>query len=170
MNHRKSNAKVRSERRRALCALSVLVSVVLVCSTGRTDIVTEWNVKAVDTMTTQRVTGGALPARTLAMMHSAMFNSVNSVANRYKLYLVDARPDATDVSPEAAVHAAARRVLVDLYPKEKATLDAAFDVESQPVKPQRLRCWRRVRRTDLTVPIPTGRRLRLAYMSPRRRW
>ena len=127
MNHRKSNAKVRSERRRALCALSVLVSVVLVCSTGRTDIVTEWNVKAVDTMTTQRVTGGALPARTLAMMHSAMFNSINSVANRYKLYLVDARPDATDVSPEAAVHAAARRVLVDLYPKEKATLDAAFD-------------------------------------------
>jgi len=127
MIHRKSNAKVRSERRRALCALSVLVSVVLLCSTGRADIITDWNVKAVDTMTAQRVTGGALPARTLAMVHTAMFNAVNSVANRYKLYLVAARPDATDVSPEAAAHAAARRVLVELYPKEKATLDAAFD-------------------------------------------
>ena len=121
MDHRKSNAK------RALCVLSVLFSVVLICSPGRADIIADWNVKAVDTMTAQRVTGGALPARTLAMMHTAMFNAVNSVANRYKLYLVAARPDATDVSPEAAAHSAARRVLVDLYPKEKAALDAAFD-------------------------------------------
>jgi hypothetical protein len=127
MNHRKSNVKPLSEGWRALCTLSVLFSVALLCSTGYADVVTDWNRKAVDTMEAQRVTGGAVPARTLAMMHGAMFNAVNSVAKRYALYLVAALPDATDASPEAAAHAAARRILAELYPKEKAALDAAFD-------------------------------------------
>src|SRR6266542_104472 len=65
--------------------------------------------------------------RTLAMLHSAIFNAVNSVTKGYRLYLVAALPDAPDASLEAGVHTAAKQVLIELYPKEKAALDAAFD-------------------------------------------
>ena len=127
MKYRKSNIEALSAVGRALCAFSVLFSVALVCSTGRADIVTDWNQKAVATLVSQRVTGGALPARTLAMMHTAMFNAVNAVSKDYKLYAVAALPESPDASPETAAHTAARRVLAELYPKERAALDATFD-------------------------------------------
>jgi hypothetical protein len=111
----------------SLCGLSAFFIITLLCFTARADIVTDWNEKAVATMAAQRVTGGAVPARTLAMVHSAMFNAINSVTKSYRLVLVAALPDAPDASLEAAVHTAAKQVLIELYPKEKAALDAAFD-------------------------------------------
>jgi hypothetical protein len=111
----------------SLCGLSAFFIITLVCFTARADIVTDWNEKAVATMAAQRVTGGAVPARTLAMVHSAIFNAINSVTKSYRLVLVAALPDAPDASLEAAVHTAAKQVLIELYPKEKAALDAAFD-------------------------------------------
>jgi hypothetical protein len=111
----------------SLCGLSAFFIITLLCFTARADIVRDWNEKAVATMAAQRVTGGAVPARTLAMVHSAMFNAINSVTKSYRLVLVAALPDAPDASLEAAVHTAAKQVLIELYPKEKAALDAAFD-------------------------------------------
>jgi hypothetical protein len=111
----------------SLCGLSAFFIITLVCFTARADIVTDWNEKTVATMAAQRVTGGAVPARTLAMVHSAIFNAINSVTKSYRLVLVAALPDAPDASLEAAVHTAAKQVLIELYPKEKAALDAAFD-------------------------------------------
>jgi hypothetical protein len=108
-----------------LCGLSAFI--MALCSTAAADIVTDWNEKALTTMAAQRVTGGVIPARTLAMVHSAMFNAVNSVTKSYRLVLVASLPDAPDASLEVAAHAAARRVLAELYPKEKAALDATFD-------------------------------------------
>ena len=56
------------------------------------------------TLASQRVTGEAVPARTLAMMHTAMFNAVNAVAKDYKRYAVAPLADAPDASPETAAH------------------------------------------------------------------
>jgi hypothetical protein len=128
MNRRKSNVRPLSERWRVLlCVLSALFTLTLVSSKVQADIVADWNGKAGDTMVAQGVTSGVGPARTLAMMHAAMFNAVNAVGKRYALYMVTTVPDAAGASPEAAAHAAARRVLADLYPKQKPALDAAFD-------------------------------------------
>jgi len=89
----------------------VLVSFALFSSAAHADLITDWNERALATMATERVTGGVAPARVLAMMHIAMFEAAN----------------AAGVSAEAAVHAAAKRVLAELYPKQTAKLDAAFE-------------------------------------------
>jgi PAP2 superfamily len=61
--------------------------------------------------------------RTMAILHVAMFDAVNSIEPRYKPYKV--RLAATpDTSKEAAAAAAAAAVLIKLYP------DAAADVQS----------------------------------------
>jgi hypothetical protein len=61
--------------------------------------------------------------RTMAILHLAMFDAVNSIEPRYKPYKV--RLSATpDTSKEAAAAAAAGAVLIKLYP------DAAADVRS----------------------------------------
>src|ERR1700737_3981914 len=73
-------------------------------------------------------TPGAQPAtihatRSFAIMHSAIYDAVNAIDGTHKPYLV--RPGASHLaSQEAAAAAAAHEVLVKLYPKFQATLDA----------------------------------------------
>ena len=92
----------------------------------RADIITEWNERAFAAMEAEKVTGGFGPARILTIMHAAMFDAVNAVDKRYTSYS-GATLDATGASPEVAVHAAARRALAELLPRQKPMLDAAFD-------------------------------------------
>ena len=75
-------------------------------------------------MKVERV-GGNPGTRTLAMMHVAMSDAVNSVQGRYTRHVatVPARPDA---SAEAAATAAARLILVQLYPNQKAMIEDAY--------------------------------------------
>ena len=68
-------------------------------------------------MAADREEGGLAQARTLAMMHTAILNAVESASQR----------GAAGISPEVAAQAAARRVLEGLYPEQKNMLDAAFD-------------------------------------------
>jgi hypothetical protein len=77
-------------------------------------------------MAAERIGANPPQARTLAMMHIAMSDAVNAAGKRYTLYSSGV-PEAVGASPEAAVHAAARQVLGELYPKQKASLDAEFD-------------------------------------------
>ena len=107
----------------AWIAASVLA--LLPCSV-RADIVTDWNEKAFIAMEEEKVLGGFELARILAIMHAAMFDAVNAVDKRYMSFS-GATIDATGASPEVAVHAAAHRALVDLLPKQKPMLDAAFN-------------------------------------------
>jgi len=92
----------------------------------RADIVTDWNNRALATMAAERVGANPPQARTLAMMHIAMSDAVNAAEKRYTPYSTG-MAEAAGASPEAAVHAAARQVLGELYPKQKASLDAEFD-------------------------------------------
>jgi hypothetical protein len=101
------------------CALMVLVT-----STPRADIVTDWNVTALRITQGERVPG-ATQTRTLAMMHVAMSDAVNAVQGRFTRYTttVAAMPSA---SAEAGGAAAARKVLTDLFPNRKAVIDEAY--------------------------------------------
>jgi hypothetical protein len=98
----------------------------LVPLASQADIITDWNAKALAIMATERIGGGVPPARTLTIMHIAMFDAANASQGRYFPYRV-AMPEARGASVEAAVHAAARGVLAELYPKQKAAADAHFD-------------------------------------------
>src|SRR6266545_2805578 len=101
MNLRNSNVEPLSGGWRVwLCGLSAFFIMTLLCFTARADIVTDWNEKAVATMAAQRVTGGAVPARTLAMLHSAIFNAVNSVTKGYRLYFDAAMAKIPDGPPK----------------------------------------------------------------------
>ena len=77
------------------------------------DVITDWNEKAVAFVTAR----GMLPPpaeRTVATMHAAMFDAVNSIERRYRPYVVQLA--AKDASPEAAAATAAARVLAALHP------------------------------------------------------
>ena len=102
-------------------------SVALALVPARADTVTDWNERAVAVLVAENLLGGGTAsARTFAMMHSAMFDAINSVDRRYAPYLAST-PGGADASPTAAAHAAARRVLVEMYPKQKGLVDAAYD-------------------------------------------
>lgn len=109
---------------RWLCFLIAAVFVLLPCSV-RAAIVTDWNEKAFTAMAAEHITGGFESARILTIMHAAMFNAVNAID--YTSY-ASVTLDAKGASPEVAAHAAARRALVELLPKQKPVLDFVFDL------------------------------------------
>jgi hypothetical protein len=88
------------------------------------DMLTEWNQKTEASIAEAK----QLPfvgTRTMAIVHAAMFDAINSIEGRYTPYKfkVSAPPGS---SPEAAGAAAAHATLVKLFPEQKAALDAAY--------------------------------------------
>jgi hypothetical protein len=106
---------------RALMLLALSLATPATASTA--NVVTDWDAKAVGIVQTGTAPPPPLGFRTMAMLHTAMFDAVNSIEPRYKPYKV--RLAATpDMSQEAAAAAAAAAVLIKLFP------DAAADVQS----------------------------------------
>jgi hypothetical protein len=66
--------------------------------------------------------GPGRSSRAMAIVHIAMFDAVNAIANRYRSYtgIADAAPGA---SMEAAIAQAAHDTLVAMYPSQKAHCD-----------------------------------------------
>ena len=90
------------------------------------DIITDWNQITCQTIqadTTMK--GPTWSSRNLAMVHSAMYDAVNSIDRGHTAYRVMlATPAGT--SEEAAAAQAAYKTLVTLYPGQKTALDAAL--------------------------------------------
>jgi hypothetical protein len=107
-------------------ALIALVVSLNLSGTAKADVVIDWNQI---TLATQAAVSGGIrtpPAsRALAMVHAAIYDSVNAIDRRYSVYAVNAQP-APGASLEAATAAAAHAVLVSLYPSRQANLDAAY--------------------------------------------
>jgi hypothetical protein len=61
----------------------------------------------------------------MAMVHTAMFDAVNSIDGRYTPYKVKV-PAPPGSSPQAAAVAAAHTVLLNLFPEQKSTLDSSY--------------------------------------------
>src|SRR6266850_1987341 len=115
-----------AESPRLRLVLAAFVILVNLLGTAKADVVTEWN--QITLATQAAVTGGTRtpPAsRALAMVHAAIFDSVNAIHRRYSVYAVHAQA-APGASQEAAVAAAAHAVLVSLYPSRQTNLDAAY--------------------------------------------
>jgi hypothetical protein len=104
------------------CAFGLLMA--FASGTARADMITDWNVTTHEVLKAGRVAGGPA-ARTLAMVHVAMSDAVNSVQDRYARYTanVAAKPNA---SAEVAAASAARDILIQLYPAQKQMIEDAY--------------------------------------------
>ena len=77
------------------------------------DVVADWNDKAAAFLAEKMVTG-YLAERTMAMVHLAMFDTVNAIEPRYRPFLI--QPQASPALPkDVAAAAAAGTVLAGLY-------------------------------------------------------
>lgn len=97
---------------------------------AKADVVTDWNEKAVAAGNAARLTPvgqtPALQARNVAMVHLAMFDALNSIDPRFTPYRTQLQVPAT-TSREAAASAAARYLIVRLYPAQSKEADAALE-------------------------------------------
>ena len=105
----------------AAAALGMLVAF---AGAARADTVTDWNQTSLAVMKAANV-GGNPASRTLAMVHVAMSDAINSVQDRYTRYLAKL-PTVPGASAEAAGAAAARQILIQLYPNQKAIIEEAY--------------------------------------------
>jgi hypothetical protein len=91
---------------------------------ARADAVTDWNETAIEVMKIAQVAGNPW-TRTLAMMHVSMSDAINTVQGRYTRYTASL-PVSREASAEAAAAAAARQILIQLYPNQKAVIEDAY--------------------------------------------
>ncbi len=86
------------------------------------DMVLQWNDVLLDAVRFDK-TAPPKASRAMAIVHTAIYDTVNSIDREYTPYLtmVDVHPRA---SKEAAVASAAYETLVALFPAQKATFDA----------------------------------------------
>lgn len=103
-----------------LCFVPLALFATVSCA----DVITDWNNVALQVVRTDK-TNPPAASRALAMLHAAMFDAVNSTDLTYSAYhsYQTAVPGS---SAEAAAAAAARDVLVQLYPAHTADFDAAL--------------------------------------------
>ncbi|MBW3584523.1 MAG: phosphatase PAP2 family protein, partial [Cyanobacteria bacterium 0813] len=86
--------------------------------------VIEWNGVMLNAVRTAS-TAPPLASRNMAMVHAAIYDSVNSISKKYSPYRVNIDAPA-GASEEAATAAAAHRVLVSLYPAQAGKFNAAL--------------------------------------------
>jgi len=112
---------VRSRVHALLCSITVLT---LCAATARADVVADWNETAVARLLAAR----QLPpdgARAMAIVHVAMFDAINAVEPRYTSYAFKGKAPA-GASAEAAGAAAAKTVLLKLYPDQSEAIEKAY--------------------------------------------
>jgi PAP2 superfamily protein len=90
----------------------------------RADVVTDWNQTTTQALTAAAV-GFARQTRATAIVHAAMFDAMNAIAQRYRCYSFCEQADP-GASLIAAGAAAAYRVLSALVPSQQALLDSAY--------------------------------------------
>jgi hypothetical protein len=101
---------------------------VVIPSSARANVITDWDDKAVVVVTPMASLGNTTPymaERIMAMVHAAMFDAVNSVEPRYRPYLVQLPADPA-TSKEAAAAAAAAAVLGTIDGKTASEMKTAL--------------------------------------------
>lgn len=101
----------------------VAVGLSLVAAGARADAVLDWNKVLLDAVRVDR-TAPPKAARAMAVVHVAIFDSVNGVSRGYTPYLVNGTAPA-GASADAAAVEAAYRALSALFPAQQAAFDAA---------------------------------------------
>lgn len=92
---------------------------------ARADVITDWNEILLEAIRVDR-TSPPQATRAMAIMNVAIFDAVNGLVGGYTPMLYAAEAPAGAL-PEVAAAAAARRVLVTLFPAQSPAFNAAFD-------------------------------------------
>jgi hypothetical protein len=114
---------MKSGLRSSAALLPGIVAAALLVAPARADVVTDWNLIA-NALVAKDV-GNNPKLRTLAMVHVAMSDAINTVQNRYTR-VVATLPPAAGASAEAAAATAARQILIQIYPEQKAKIEEAY--------------------------------------------
>ncbi|HWV98761.1 MAG TPA: vanadium-dependent haloperoxidase [Candidatus Acidoferrum sp.] len=101
--------------------LALIASCLAFGPTLRADMVTDWNANTEQALLTANQ-GPPVRARSLAIVHAAIYDAVNGIQHQYTPYFVTER-GPRGASAEAAAAQAAYTALVSLYPAQNATLD-----------------------------------------------
>ena len=112
-----------SVSKRTATLLPAIVAVALLVAPARADVVTDWNV--ITNALVANDVGNNPKLRTLAMVHVAMSDAINTVQNCYAR-VVATLPAAPGASAEAAAATAARQILTEIYPKQKVKIEEAY--------------------------------------------
>jgi hypothetical protein len=114
----------------AAALLPGVVAAAIWVAPARADVVTDWNVLT-NALVSNDV-GNNPRLRTLALVHVAMSDAINTVQNRYTR-VVASLPAAPGASAEAAAATAARHILTQLYPEQKAKIEEAYAASLKPI-------------------------------------
>ena len=110
---------------RTLLASALVASCVPIIGTqARADVVTEWNVIALNA--TAVPPNSVLQSRTLAIVHAAIYDAARAVDQKSPAYAVDLKASPGSFV-DAAIAAAAHGVLVRLAPMQRSVLDGALN-------------------------------------------
>src|SRR6478752_10462242 len=93
--------------------LSGMVATALLVAPARADVVTDWNMTTNDLVA--KDIGNNPKLRTLAMVHVAISDAINTVQNRYTR-VIATLPAAPNASAEVAAASAAHLILTQIYP------------------------------------------------------
>jgi hypothetical protein len=104
--------------------ITVIGLMIALASPASADVITDWNQTAIEAMKAANIAGNPW-TRNMAMMHVAMSDAVNSVQGRYASY-VSPGPVKSVASAEAAAATAARQILLQQVPNQKALIDQAY--------------------------------------------
>src|SRR5215470_6492822 len=104
------------------CLLFVVASLFPSLSFG--DVVTEWNQQANTCVVEAKIFPFA-GTRVMAIVHTSMFDAINSIEGRYMPYKFKV-PASAGASAEAAGVAAAHSTLIRLFPEQRTVLDATY--------------------------------------------
>ena len=105
-------------------AAAALVFTATWVTSARADVISDWNAKA-EVVVIEKRLRPPTAARTMAMMHVAMFEAVNAIDRRYAPYRLKLSADK-DIPKDTAAAAAAYAVLTTLYPDQQPGLDTAL--------------------------------------------
>jgi hypothetical protein len=100
-----------------------MIAAALLATPTRADVVTDWNV--ITNALVANDLGNNPKLRTLSMVHVAMSDAINTVQSRYTR-VVATMPAVPGASAEAAAATAARQILAQVYPEQKAKIEDAY--------------------------------------------
>jgi type IX secretion system substrate protein len=103
----------------------LLGAIALFVSKSSADAVIDWNLTGITVALRVPLLSRA-PGIDLTYMHIAIYDAVNAIDGRYTPFAVTPPNAASWASKEAAVAAAAHRVLVTFYPPQAAYLDSVY--------------------------------------------
>ena len=111
-------------RRPSLPLLAILTFMLAAPLPSGADVVLDWNALMIDAIRGDN-TGPTLSTRNLAIMHTAIYDSVNSVLRTHQPYLSEL-DSPLETSPEAAAVGAAYEVMIILYQSFSGPTDELY--------------------------------------------